>query len=170
MMNPASMTGTPFVIRMAFESDAEAIIAILEGVAAERIHTAIHNPWSADQQRRFMARLSSREAVHLAESETGVVVGYQTLELWASMAHVGQLGTFLSADWRRRGVGEALFRRTLVFAREHEFSKFVIQVRASNNSAQSFYRSVGFRVCGRLSRQVRIDGFEDDEILMEFFL
>ena len=82
----------PFVIRKATEADAEAIIEILEGIASERIYTAI-NPW-----------------------------------------------------WRRRGIGEALFESTLVFAR------------------------LGFRECGRLTRQVRIGEQEEDEILMEFFL
>jgi hypothetical protein len=34
----------------------------------------------------------------------------------------------------------------------------------------SFYRRLGFTECGRLARQVRIDGQEDDELLMELFL
>ena len=45
----------------------------------------------------------------------------------------------------------------------------MIQVRASNMSAQSFYRKLGFIACGRLSRQVMIDEQEDDEIILEFF-
>ena len=46
----------------------------------------------------------------------------------------------------------------------------VIQVRSSNESAQAFYKKMGFRECGRLVRQVRIHGVEDDQILMEYFL
>lgn len=86
------------------------------------------------------------------------------------MAHVAQLGTFLRPDARRRGVGQALFHASLNFARERDFSKIVIQVRSSNSGAQAFYRQLGFRECGRLSRQVRIHEHEDDEIIMEFFL
>ena len=48
--------------------------------------------------------------------------------------------------------------------------KLVIQVRGSNAAAQAFYRGLGFQDCGRLSRQVIIDGIEDDEVLMEFFI
>jgi len=165
---------TQVAIRKATEADAEAILAVLEGIAAERIYTAIDRPWSADEQRRYLAALSGREAIHVAESDTRTVIGYQTLELWAptlrSMAHVGQVGTFLRPEWRGRGVGKTLFRRTLDFARERHFRKFVIQVRSSNTSAQSFYQRLGFRECGRLTRQVRIGDLEDDEILMEFFL
>ena len=59
---------------------------------------------------------------------------------------------------------------TLTFARSADYLKFVIQVRASNAGAQSFYRRLGFQQCGQLTRQVRIDGHYDDEVLMEIFL
>ena len=48
--------------------------------------------------------------------------------------------------------------------------KLVVQVRGTNAPAQAFYRRLGFADCGRLSRQVMIDGSHDDEILMELFL
>ncbi len=174
MVNPRSKQVVPFAIRKATEADAEAIIAILEGIASERIYTAVNRPWSTDRQRQHLASLSPREAIHVAETEPGAVIGYQPLELWAptldSMSHVGQIGTFLKPEWRRRGVGEALFRRAVEFARQRDYLKFVIQVRASNVSAQGFYRRLGFCECGRLNRQVRIGAQEDDEIIMEFFL
>jgi len=160
-------------IRKATPDDAEAIIAVLEEIASERVHTAINKPWSSGQQRSYLVSLSAREAIHVAQAAQEVV-GYQTLELWAptidSMAHVGQLGTFLRSQCRRQGIGEALFRATLDFARQTDYLKFVIQVRASNTPAQSFYERLGFKECGRLTRQVRIAGQEDDEILMEYFL
>ena len=86
------------------------------------------------------------------------------------MAHVGQLGTFVLPEWRGRGVGRALFRESSQFAQAAGFRKLVIQVRASNVSAQSFYTKLGFIECGRLSRQVVVDGREDDEVVMECFL
>jgi ribosomal protein S18 acetylase RimI-like enzyme len=173
-VNLVSKGGIAFSIRAATESDAEDIIAILEGIASEQIYTAINKPWPADQQRRYLMSLSPRETVRLAETECHEVIGYQTLDLWAptldSMAHVAQVGTFLKPSWRRQGVGQALFENTAEFARKQDFRKFVIQVRSSNVSAQSFYGRLGFRACGRLVRQVRIGQQEDDEIIMEYFL
>jgi ribosomal-protein-alanine N-acetyltransferase len=163
-----------FTIRLATDADAAAIVAILEGIASERIYTAIDRPWSIDQQRRHLISLTPREAIHVAETERDKVIGYQILELWAptihSMTHVGQIGTFLRPEWRGRGVGESLFRATVAFARERGFRKFVIQVRSSNTVAQHFYERLGFRACGRLTSQVRIGEQEDDEIIMELFL
>ena len=163
-----------FAIRRASAADAEAIVGILERIASERIYTAIGKPWSADDQRQYLVSLSAREAIHVAEARGKAIIGYQTLELWArqleSMAHVGQIGTFLAPEWRRRGIGEALFQSTVAFARKRDYLKFVIQVRSSNVSAQSFYRQLGFRKCGRLTRQVRVGDQEDDEVIMEFVL
>ena len=86
------------------------------------------------------------------------------------MSHVAQLGTFLHPQYRGQGFGQAMFAATRAFAVQAGFGKIVIQVRGSNTAAQSFYAKLGFSVCGRLSRQVIIDGVEDDEVLMELFL
>ena len=174
MVNPALKDGAALDIRRATAADAGAIVAILEAIASERIYTAINKPWSAAEQRKYIVSLSEREVIHVAEEGGTEIIGYQTLELWAptldSMAHVGQIGTFLKPEWRRRGIGGALFQSTLDFARERDYFKFVIQVRASNIPAQAFYQRLGFRECGRLTRQVRIGVLEDDEVIMEFFL
>jgi ribosomal protein S18 acetylase RimI-like enzyme len=58
----------------------------------------------------------------------------------------------------------------MAFASEAGYRKLAIQVRGSNAAAQEFYRRLGFQDCGRLSRQVIIDGIEDDEVLMELFI
>ena len=167
-------TNPACTVRAAIESDAADMVDILERVASERIYTAINKPWTADEQRRYLASQSEREAVHVAEIAPGNLIGYQVLELWApsiaSMSHAGQIGTYLRPEWRGKGVGQALFQRTIEFARERDYAKFVIQVRASNTLAEAYYGRLGFRECGRLTRQVRIDGQEDDEIIMEFFL
>jgi ribosomal protein S18 acetylase RimI-like enzyme len=163
-----------FTIRRAGVADSEGILSVLKVVAAERIYSAIDRPWALDQERIYLRSLSPREATHVAVSGSGEIIGFQNLDLWAavvqSMSHVGQIGTFLLPEWRRRGAGHALFRVTQSFARDAGYSKFVIQVRASNSSAEAFYKSLGFCECGRFSRQVRIDGQEDDEIMMEYFL
>jgi ribosomal protein S18 acetylase RimI-like enzyme len=163
-----------FVIRRATEADSEGVLSVLEIVAAERIFSAIDRPWSIEQERTYLRSLSPREATHVAVTDSGEIIGFQNLDLWAplvnSMRHVGQVGTFLLPAWRRRGVGNALFRATQEFARSAGYSKFVIQVRASNTSAQAFYTSLGFGECGRFARQVRIDDMEDDEVMMEYSL
>ena len=160
-------------IRRALPADAPGIVAVLEAVVSERVHSAIDRVWPVEQEQEYLESLSSREAVHLAVDGQRVV-GLQSLDRWSSildsMAHVGQLGTFLLPVWRGRGVGSQLWRATHAFAREAGYRKLVIQVRASNVAAQGFYRHLGFQPCGRLAGQVMIDGVADDEVLMERFV
>lgn len=149
-------------------------MALLEQIARERIHTAIDQPWSAAEQRRYIESQSPREQVLIAESEQGELLGYQVLALYASsiasMAHVGQLGTYVRSGLRGQGIGRRLFEATLGFALSHGYRKFVIQVRATNAAALAYYQSLGFTVCGRYTRHVVIDGVEEDEVLLELHL
>ena len=145
----------------------------MEVIAAERIHSAIDRAWSAVEEERYLASFSTREAVHVAIHATEGIVGLQSIDRWSpisSMAHVGQVGTFLLPQWRRQGIGRQLWSATQAFARDTGHRKLVIQVRASNTEAQAFYQGLGFRLCGRLTRQVLIDGVEDDELMMELFV
>ena len=164
----------PYEIRRATDQDAEGIARVLDAVVSERVHSAIDRAWTTEEQRRYLASLSDREAVHVAIADSGLVVGCQTLDLYSpvlrSMAHVAQLGTFILPSWRGQGVGAALFHTTRRFALSAGYRKLVIQVRASNAPALSFYQRLGFVECGRLGGQVVIDGREDDEILLELFL
>jgi L-amino acid N-acyltransferase YncA len=172
---PSAKSSSPSItIRKATEIDAAKLVAILEGIAAERVYSAIDVVWSAEKQRTYLASLSDREVVHVAVIESVKIIGFQVLDLWAStissMQHVAQIGTFLIPEFRMRGVGKLLFKATEEFAKSADYAKMIAQVRASNEHAKAFYRRLGFRACGRLARQVRIDGVEDDEILMELFL
>jgi L-amino acid N-acyltransferase YncA len=171
---PATGSVPDVRIRRATVGDAEAIVTILTRIASERVHSAIERPWTLEQQRNYLASLSPRETFHVAVAGSGEAIGFQSLDLWSpllgSTTHVGQLGTFLLTEWRRQGVGRALFQATESFARSSGYRKFLIQVRSSNTAAQLFYQQLGFVPCGRLTRQVVVDGQEDDEILMEFFL
>jgi len=146
----------------------------MAAIAAERIHSAVDRAWTVDEEERYLASLSAREALHVAIDAANGIVGVQSLDRWsgqlASMAHVGQVGTFLLPACRRQGVGRQLWNATRSFARDAGYRKLVIQVRASNTGAQAFYRSLGFVACGLLTRQVVIDGVEDDEVLMELFV
>ena len=161
-------------IRRASVDDAAAIANVLDAVVSERIHSAIDRAWTAEEQRTYLASLSSREAFHVACVGSDTIIGYQSLDLYStilpSMAHVGQLGTFLLAEWRGNGVGRALFSATRQFAESAGYRKLVIQVRASNLAAQHFYKQLGFVECGRLRAQVMIDGDTDDELVMEYFM
>ena len=163
----------PINIRRATPNDAGAISAIWEVICAERVYTAVSRPFTPQQERDYIASLSGREGVFLAEVD-GRVVGFQSLDLWArytdSFDHVGVMGTIILPAWRRLGLGRRLAEYTLDFARTNGYEKIVVYVRAGNAGAQAFYRSLGFVPKGVLARQVKIDGQYEDEVFLELFL
>jgi ribosomal protein S18 acetylase RimI-like enzyme len=160
-------------IRRAIPDDADTISAIWGVICAERIYTAINQPFTPQQERDYIASLSDRESIFLAEMNDQVV-GFQCLDLWAkytdSFYHVGVLGTFVLPDWRRKGIAFQLAEHTLDFARANGYEKLIIYVRAGNHGAQSFYRSLGFVAKGVLERQVKIDDQYEDEVFLELLL
>jgi len=166
-------TESQVLVRPATLDDASAIVAIWETVVAERKYTAVDAPFTWEEERAYLSSLSGREIIHVAEV-AGQVVGFQSLDGWVkythSMDHVGQMGTFILPAFRGRGIGHRLTQATLDFARRHGYEKIVIFIRQGNAEAQAFYASLGFVPCGKLSRQVKIDGKYDDEIFMELFL
>jgi ribosomal protein S18 acetylase RimI-like enzyme len=174
MTEVSSLFQGDMTVRRAVSVDAPGIVTVFSVVVGERVHSAIDSVWSVEQERRYLESLSARETIHVAVDDTDRIVGLQVLERWStvldSMAHVGQVGTFLLPAYRGRGVGRELWTATAVFARQAAYQKLVVQVRATNAHAQAFYRGLGFVECGRLSRQVVIDGTLDDEVLMDLFL
>jgi ribosomal protein S18 acetylase RimI-like enzyme len=160
-------------VHRATSDDAEAISAIWEAICAERVYTAVNRAFTPQQERDYIASLSDREGIFLAEVE-GRVVGFQSLDLWAkytdSFDHVGSMGTFVLPEWRRKGIARRLAEHTLDFARAHGYEKIVSYVRAGNINARAFYHSLGFVTKGVLARQVKIDGQYEDEIFIELFL
>jgi L-amino acid N-acyltransferase YncA len=172
VVSEPSESGFSLRIRRALPDDAAAIVAVLATVVAERVHSAIDCAWTVEQERSYLESLSPREVIYVAVNERPEIVGLQILDRWSSLesiAHVGQVGTFVLPAQRGRGVGH-LWTATASFAREAGYRKLAIQVRRTNARAQAFYLGIGFRECGRLTRQVVIDGKEDDEVLMELFV
>jgi ribosomal protein S18 acetylase RimI-like enzyme len=161
------------IMRRATSEDAACISAIWEIVCAERVYTAVNRPFTPQQERDYIASLSDREGVFLAEVDKRVV-GFQSLDLWAkytdSFDHVGVMGTIILPRWRRQGIGHCLAEHVLDFARANGYEKIVVYVRAGNAGAQAFYRSLGFVPKGVLARQVKIDGQYEDEVFLELFL
>jgi len=160
-------------IRRATADDAEAISAVWEVVCAERVYTAVNRPFTPQQERDYIASLSDREGIFLAEVDSHTV-GFQSLDLWArytdAFDHVGVMGTIILPEWRRKGIGRYLAEHMLDFARANGYEKIIIYVRAGNMGAQVFYRSLGFVPKGVLARQVKIDGQYEDEVFMELSL
>jgi phosphinothricin acetyltransferase len=160
-------------IKRATVGDAEAIAAVLNGVIAEGHLTVFDQPFSADEERAFISSLGSRSILHVAQVD-GTCVGVQSVDLFSpwiqALSHVATMGTWLAPEARGRGVGRALFKESLSFARSNDYTKIVVQVLAMNDRALRFYRGLGFADIGIFRNHAKLSGTLHDEIYLEMLL
>ena len=74
------------------------------------------------------------------------VVGYGGIMLAVGDAHVTTLG--VAPAWQRHGIGRLLLLRLAYDARRRGCTELTLEVRATNEAAQSLYREFGFAPAG----------------------
>lgn len=127
----------------------------------EAVFTA---PWprSVFQHELRYNRHSVMMVVHLADrSEYPGVVGYAGFWAVSGEMHVTTLAVHPS--FQRRGVARRLMERCFEEARQRGCTQATLEVRESNEAAQSLYASYGFVVAGRRPRYYK--GGEDALIM-----
>src|SRR6266487_2501165 len=126
-----------FTVRPAQAGDARAMAELMAAVAAERTGIATEPPVDIADR----AALFTRSA-----AESVVAVGGHGF---------GEIGMLVDRDWRGRGVGSALVRAAIDWARDQRLHKLCLEVFAHNAAAIALYRKSGFVEEGRRVRQYR---------------
>jgi L-amino acid N-acyltransferase YncA len=147
---------------------------VLNEVIVEGRHSVLDTPFSAEAEREYMESLPARAFIHVAEAN-GRIVASQTVDPWARvMTHefdqVATMGTWVSAGWRRRGIGRRLAEVSFATARGGGYEKVFTEVRADNLESLSYHFSLGFTVVGTASRHARLHGRDLDVVFIELFL
>jgi ribosomal-protein-alanine N-acetyltransferase len=111
------------------------------------------------QKKPWFKRLFSAERyVKVPEN----VVGFSGFWMMMKEAHIIAIG--VRDNYRRLGIGEGLLIATIELAQILNANVVTLEVRASNQTAQSLYKKYGFRVIGRRPRYYSSDG--EDAIIM----
>lgn len=150
--------------------DAAGIAEVLNSVIVEGRFTALAGHWTPEAELAFLQSLGPRSEIFVAEADRQIVA-FQVIEPFvtytSSMDHVAHFGTYVRADFRGRGIGRQLAETTFQFARSRGYEKSVVYVLAHNEGGLAYYRSLGFKELGVLTRQTKIDGVYYDEVFME---
>jgi RimJ/RimL family protein N-acetyltransferase len=157
------------MIRPARAGDFESWLALYEAVAAERLWMGAEAPLDREARFGFFERSLTSEgvAIFLAEEE-GRLVAAVNLVLANGLV---DLGMFVAADRRGRGVGRALVEAALGWAREAGAHKVALAVWAHNHPARGLYATFGFVTEGTRRRHYRRrDGELWDAVLMGLVL
>jgi ribosomal protein S18 acetylase RimI-like enzyme len=146
----------------------ESFHAALDVVIRERVYLSFLEAPPIESTREFVRDNIAKGQPQLVALDGGRVVGWcdVTAMQRMSMRHCGVLGMALLPEWRGRGLGERLIRRSLEAARVYGFARVELTVRHDNARAQALYSKVGFEVEGRKRRAGLVDGVFHDIIVM----
>lgn len=118
-------------------------------------------PWSRDS---FEREINENALAHYFVAEVdGTVVGYTGMWLIWDSANVTNVAVL--PEYRCYGIGTALVKMMADKVRESGAETLMLEVRRSNERAQSVYRKLGFKVCGE--RKGYYEDNREDAILMD---
>ncbi len=156
-------------IRRARVDDVAAVVELSAAVAAEGRWIGREQVDPAERSRELLASLEDPDHGVFVADAGGEVVGHLGITL--QPYGVADLGMLVAAPWRGRGVGSALLRTAVDWAREAGAHKVALQVWPHNEAALALYRKFGFVEEGRLRRHYRRrDGERWDAVVMGLLL
>ena len=143
--------------------------AAVDSVARERRYLALLEAPPIDSTRQFVQRIVEGGGVQrLAVTPAGAVVGWCDIVRipFDGFRHVGRLGMGVLIDFRGRGLGRRLAVETIRAARREGIERIELEVFASNTVALELYRRLGFVTEGVRRRARKLDGQDDDNVVM----
>lgn len=160
-------------IRPAHPGDARSFFSLWEEVVAERrfvMSDRAHG--SVRHYRRTFRRSWTADRAELVATDGRRVMGYLSIsrEEHPVTRHVASIGVFVGLAWRGRGIGAALLREAVRWARGVGVEKLALTVYPDNEAAIALYRRFGFAEEGRLTGHSKKAIGYRDEIVMGVWL
>ena len=139
---------------------------LFAAVAQERDGIATEPPVDVEQRSVQFAASAAGTIVAVAD---GQIIG--TLHIEVSRFGFGELGMLVDRGWRGRGVGSALLRAAVDWARGQGLHKLCLEVFPHNAAGIALYTKCGFVEEGRRVKQYRrANGELWDSIVMGLLL
>jgi RimJ/RimL family protein N-acetyltransferase len=155
-------------VRIALPVDLDACVQLFEAVAAEGRWLATEAPVDRREVKaRWRELLDGSEGTLLLAEEEGSVIGVAVM----LGRRTPELGMLVAAEFRGRGVGDALVRGCVAWARRAGARKIVLHVFPHNAAALALYKRHGFASIGLVQAAFpRRSGAWWDAIRMELEL
>ena len=137
-------------------------------MTAEHLHevfqieeSSFSTPWSFEA---LSKELTDNKNAHyfVAVNSAGALLGYAGLWHVVNEGHITNIA--VAAEHRKKGVGSALVRQLIAFAREKQMTALTLEVRYNNAAAQKLYLSHGFTIEGR--RKQYYSDTKEDALIM----
>jgi [ribosomal protein S18]-alanine N-acetyltransferase len=137
-----------FVFRYMKEEDIDQILEVE--------HASFATPWS--REAFYNEIYNNKFAVYIVLEEDNKIIGYCGAWVVIDEAHVTNVA--ILPAYRGRHLGEALLRKMMTVAKDMGARSMTLEVRVTNNVAQSLYRKLGFQN-GGIRKNYYTDNQED---------
>ena len=139
-----------FTVRPATVADARPMAELFAAVAEERSGIATEPPVDVDARTvQFIASVASSMVAVAGDQVIGMI------HVEVSRHGFGEFGMLVDREWRSRGVGSALIRAAIGWARDQGLHKLSLEVFTQNTAAIALYRKCGFVDEGRRVKHYR---------------
>lgn len=165
--------GRELLLRPARETDAPALVALLDAVAAEReFIAAVPGERSVAEEQLALAALLSQGGLSIVVEVEATIAGHLAIHrgVTPDEAHSGDVAIIVANQYRGAGVGRLLMETAIDWGRAVGLSRLHLGVFSSNDRAIALYRSLGFVDDGVRSAHVRLPDGERDLLLMSLRL
>lgn len=148
------MTSERIEIRRAGDADVDGMVALLESIADEGRWIATETPLDRESRAKNVRAALAREdaALFVAVDGTNVVGRAGVYSQWPGLY---DLGMFVAAPWRSKGLGSRLLEAVIAWARAAGAHKITLDVFPSNEAAIALYEKSGFVREGYHPKQLR---------------
>lgn len=119
-------------------------------------HASFATPWS--REAFYNEIYNNKFAVYIVLEEDDKIIGYCGAWVVIDEAHVTNVA--ILPAYRGRHLGEALLRKMMTVAKDMGARSMTLEVRVTNNVAQSLYRKLGFQN-GGIRKNYYTDNQED---------
>jgi L-amino acid N-acyltransferase YncA len=145
----------------------EFINSLVEEGAEILIDVKVSREGEADWLGRRLARAAKGEIIDvIAEVDGRMVANSEVEKRTGFMSHVGYLGIGIKADCRGIGIGSQIIQVLKEESKKAGLKVLVLDVFASNKTAQALYRKMGFQDAGRIPKAICKNGKYIDTIRM----
>lgn len=160
-----------FKIREALVEDAEQIIAYTKIIGGETDNLTFGKagfPITLEQEEKFLKRVhDDKTSVHLIACKNGEIIGDGSLSgLPRRMGHRAELGLTVRRDYWNQGIGKALMKELIKYAKGNGIEIVNLEVRSDNLKAIHLYEKFGFKHIGTSPAYFKIAGDYIDFELM----
>jgi RimJ/RimL family protein N-acetyltransferase len=170
-------TGQAFTIRSARPEDAEKVLAFNRSVFTEASYlltTSSEFKMTVEKEEKFLKQSFDNEGwLAIVAEYNGEIIGFLNFQNRHKyrIKHQGSLGMSVAKEYRNQGIGRALLKTLLNWAKENPIiEKVCLEVFDANTNAISLYKKLGFVEEGRKIKGIKIDDETyHDIILMAIF-